>query len=169
MRTISIIVLLASWLAISASASPGLHTKAPGFSLPDRTGTMVSLAAVVGPQRKSGAQGAVLNFFASWCVACRRELPILDSLAGEWRAKGVTVFLIDVKEAPAAANALLGELHIGKSLVLLDRDGTVQDLYGVRFLPVTFFIDAEGIVRDVIYGGVSDARELRAGVDKILP
>lgn len=51
---------------------------------------------------------------------------------------------------------------MNKPIVVSDSSGEVGEKYGVRFLPVTFFIGADGTVKHIIYGEITDAKELRA-------
>jgi len=57
---------------------------------------------------------------------------------------------------------------VDKPVVLTDPSGKTGEQYGVRFLPVTYFIGADGRVKDVIYGEISGQKELRNSVQKLL-
>jgi cytochrome c biogenesis protein CcmG/thiol:disulfide interchange protein DsbE len=150
----------------SASAALKPNDPAPVFSLKDRDGKDFNLSDVVGTGReKSG--GVILSFFASWCVPCRNELPILNSLVDEMKAKGVKIVIIGFLEDFDTIRELLGELKVSKPLVLSDQHGTVAEKYGVRFLPVTFFIGSDGKIKDVIFGGISGEKELRERAGKL--
>jgi hypothetical protein len=62
---------------------------------------------------------------------------------------------------------LLTELKVNKPVVLSDDHGAVGEKYGVRFLPVTFFIGSDGRIKDVIYGEISGEKELREKAGKL--
>jgi peroxiredoxin len=145
-----------------------LNDPAPGFSLKDSKGNIFSLTDVVGTRKKEKTNGVVLSFFASWCAACRTELPLINSLSDELKDKGIKVVLVGFKEDFGRISALLTDLKVNKPIVLSDHDGEVGEKYGVRFLPVTYFIGADGTVKHIIYGEITDARELREGVGKLL-
>jgi hypothetical protein len=92
----------------------------------------------------------------------------MNALVGELRSKGVTVVLIDVKENLDTIKALLKELQVDQPIVLSDADGKTGEKYQLRFLPTTFFIGADGKLKDVIFGGIENASQLRAGAEKLL-
>jgi thiol-disulfide isomerase/thioredoxin len=159
-----LIMLLAS--SSFAALKPG--DAAPIFSLRDSEGKDFYLNDEVGAAKKGNSKGVILSFFASWCVPCRQELPIIDALADELTAKGVRVVIVGFKEDFDRINELLKELKITKPLVLCDRYGKVGEKYSVRFLPTTFFIGADGKIKDVIFGGIKDAAELKASAGKLM-
>jgi cytochrome c biogenesis protein CcmG, thiol:disulfide interchange protein DsbE len=112
---------------------------APDFDLP------ALLADLPGAARQDlGGKPVLVNFFASWCVPCRVEHPLLMELSHD---AGVTIIGIAYKDQPEAATALLRELgnpydRIGQDL----RGGAAID-FGVYGVPETFLIDAGGIIR----------------------
>jgi hypothetical protein len=87
---------------------------------------------------------------------------------GELRSKEITVVLINVKENLDTIKALLKELQVDQPVVLRDADGKTGKQYELRFLPTTFFVGADGKLKDVIYGGIRKESELRAGAEKLL-
>jgi thiol-disulfide isomerase/thioredoxin len=120
--------------------------RAPNFRLDDLDGTSHALDAAV-PE----ANGAVvLNFFATWCVSCRDEMPVLDAA----HAAGVTVLGIDLREDAPRVRALADETGI-RYPVLLDTDGSVTRAYGATGLPTNVILAADGVVHQVIVGPVT--------------
>ncbi|TAM11172.1 MAG: DsbE family thiol:disulfide interchange protein [Nevskiaceae bacterium] len=87
---------------------------------------------------------AVINFFASWCVACRDEHPFLMQLA---HGDQVSIIGIDYKDTPQAARRLLGEHGDPYHLILEDPEGAMGLNWGVYGIPETYLVDAHGIVR----------------------
>jgi thiol-disulfide isomerase/thioredoxin len=168
MRKIVIIISLLSSFTFPAFAALKPGDIAPIFSLRDSGEKEFNLSDDVGTAKKENGKGVILSFFASWCVPCRQELPIIDAMTDEFIAKGVTVVIIGFKEDFDQINGLLKELKITKPFVLCDRYGKVGEKYGVRFLPTTFFIGADGKIKDVIFGGIKDAAELRASAGKLM-
>ena len=79
----------------------------------------------------------------------------------ELKGKGIKVVIVDVKEDFNTIDSFLAELKVDKPIVLSDRHGKIAELYGVRFLPVTFFIGADGKVKHIIFGEIIDAKEVR--------
>ncbi|MDH5286789.1 MAG: DsbE family thiol:disulfide interchange protein [Betaproteobacteria bacterium] len=86
----------------------------------------------------------LLNVWASWCVACREEHPLLVELA---RAKIVPIVGLDYKDDPAAGIQWLRQHGDPYDLSVVDRDGAVGIDYGVYGVPETFLIDKAGVIR----------------------
>ena len=97
-------------------------------------------------------QAVVLNFWATWCVPCRQEMPQLQAVHAEYVDSGVlTVVGVNLQESPSAVTDFGEELSLTFPLAL-DRDGEVVRRYGLIGLPGTFFIDAEGVLRARVIG-----------------
>jgi cytochrome c biogenesis protein CcmG/thiol:disulfide interchange protein DsbE len=86
----------------------------------------------------------LLNVWASWCVACREEHPLLVELA---KAKIVPIVGLDYKDEPAAGIQWLRQHGDPYDLSVMDRDGRVGIDYGVYGVPETFLIDKAGVIR----------------------
>jgi cytochrome c biogenesis protein CcmG/thiol:disulfide interchange protein DsbE len=86
----------------------------------------------------------LLNVWASWCVACREEHPVLVEIA---RQKVVPIVGLNYKDAPEDAKAWLKQFGDPYLLSVVDRDGRVGLDYGVYGVPETFLIDAHGVIR----------------------
>ena len=155
--------------ATTAFAALKTNDAAPIFSLRDVEGKDFNLSDYVGAARKESGNGIILSFFASWCVACRNELPLINSLVDELKGKGIKVVIVDVKEDFDTIDSFLTGLKVDKPIVLSDLHGKIAELYGVRFLPVTFFIGADGKVKHIIFGEIDDAKEVRKSAGKLLP
>ena len=169
MKKIVIAVFLFFLLASPALAALKLNDSAPTFSLPDSEGNNFYLSDTLGVKKKrETVKGIIISFFATWCIPCRSELPLINALTENLNRSGIKVVLVNVKEDFKTVNALLTELKVDKPIVLSDRNGTISEKYQVRFLPTTFFIDADGKIRDVIYGGIHGEKELRESVQKLL-
>ncbi len=132
-------------LGITAGAAkPTLGEPAPDFVLErPGTGERVSLSDFRG-------QPVVLNFWATWCVPCRTEMPDLQDAYDE---DGVVVLAVNWQESEGVVQDFLDEFGLDFP-VALDREGGVREHYGVVGLPATFFIDAEGILRARNFGPV---------------
>ena len=83
----------------------------------------------------------LVNFWASWCVPCRAEHPVLEKLAGE----GVAIYGINYKDKPADALGLLSELGNPYAKVGAD-SGPMALNWGVYGVPETYVIDSKGVV-----------------------
>jgi peroxiredoxin len=85
----------------------------------------------------------ILNFWASWCLECRPEMPGLERLQREFSSLGLAVIGVNAREDKEAARRYAKELGLTFPLVL-DRNGTIGTLYGVVGLPTTFAIGRDG-------------------------
>ena len=86
-------------------------------------------------------QVSLVNVWASWCVPCRVEMPLLNELAAQGE---VPIFGINFKDRPEEALGFLDELGDPYTRIGADRNGRVSIDWGVYGLPETFVIDAEG-------------------------
>ncbi|MDU9389237.1 DsbE family thiol:disulfide interchange protein [Pseudomonas japonica] len=94
---------------------------------------------------------ALVNVWATWCVSCKVEHPVLNKLAQQ----GVVIYGINYKDVNADALKWLAEFHNPYLLDIRDEQGSLGLDLGVYGAPETFFIDAKGIIRDK-YVGVID-------------
>lgn len=85
----------------------------------------------------------VVNVFASWCIPCRDEHPLLETLKAK---TGVRLFGINHSDAPENARAFLAELGNPYDAVGADRDRRVSIDWGVYGVPETFLVDADGVI-----------------------
>jgi cytochrome c biogenesis protein CcmG/thiol:disulfide interchange protein DsbE len=128
--------------------SPLINKPAPQFSLaqlaqPDRP---------FGPDDMKG-QVWLLNVWASWCVACRQEHPLLVELA---KRKAVPIIGLNYKDKPDAATGWLAQFGNPYDLSVKDRDGRVGIDYGVYGVPETFLIDKAGVIRFKQIGPITE-------------
>ena len=122
--------------AVGGLAQPSKSGQGPAadFSLQALDGRRVSLADYRG-------QPVLINFWATYCAPCRREMPLLQRMAAQHPR--LVVLLIDERDSQPSASAFLSELQI-TSTVLFDGAGKVGDAYGISGLPTTFFIRPDG-------------------------
>jgi cytochrome c biogenesis protein CcmG/thiol:disulfide interchange protein DsbE len=86
----------------------------------------------------------LLNVWASWCVSCREEHPLLVELS---KAKLLPIIGLNYKDEPAAGMKWLRQNGDPYDLSVVDRDGSVGIDYGVYGVPETFLIDKSGTIR----------------------
>ena len=91
----------------------------------------------------------LINFFASWCVPCRIEHPLLMRLAEQ---NHVPLYGIDYKDQPADAQKLLAQFGDPYRAVGMDRDGRVGLDFGVYGVPETYVLDSTGHIRKRFVG-----------------
>lgn len=168
MKKIVVFALFMLLFAQSSFAALKINDRAPDFTLRDRQNKQVSLADLIHSGGKGNEKGLVLGFFASWCLPCRNELPLVNSLVPELNGKGIRVAVVGVRENFTTIETLLKELNVDKPVVLSDQTGRTSEQYQVRFLPVTFFIGSDGLIKDMIFGEIEDASEVRKSVEKLV-
>ena len=108
----------------------------------------------------------VLNFWASWCGPCRQEAPIFERLSREYGERGVLFVGVNIQDATADAEAYLREYDITYPNGI-DANGGISIDYGVIGIPVTFFIDRDGIVQRR-WAGVMRETQLRQWIDQLV-
>ncbi|MDX2471334.1 MAG: TlpA disulfide reductase family protein [SAR324 cluster bacterium] len=97
----------------------------------------------------------IVNFWASWCVACRQEAHIIEAAHQRWTPKGAVFIGIAINDERAASLGFIAKY--GKSYLLAPDDltGNISLNYGVTAVPETFFVDPEGIIRHKVLGAVN--------------
>jgi thiol-disulfide isomerase/thioredoxin len=118
-------------------------SKAPTFYLPGLDGSKFFLSSHIAPK---GHTIVMVDFFATWCVPCRRELPFLVDLAERHAADSVLFVMIDVGEGLDTVQAWVSS-NTWQRPMLLDRFKAVSGKYGVKALPSLFIIDRNGVLR----------------------
>ena len=96
-------------------------------------------------------QVVLLNFWATWCVPCRAEMPEIESTYQSYRERGFQVLAVNVQESETQIKPFLNELNLTFP-ALLDRDASIARLYRARALPSSFLIDRQGVVQYVRVG-----------------
>ena len=136
---------------------------APALVVPQVGGGTIDLANLKG-------QPVWVNFMGTYCPPCIDEFPLMNGFAARYAANGLVVLAIDVKEDEGKVAAFAESL--GSTFPLgLDSDGSAQQRWDAIALPVHFWIDKDGIIRDGALGGIGPdimARGLRTimpGVD----
>lgn len=148
--------------APSASGRSLFHVgePAPPLVVPQVGGGTIDLAALRG-------KPVWVNFMATWCPPCQDEFPLMNGFAARYAKDGLVVLAIDVREEEGVVASFAQRL--GAIFPLgLDLDGRAAQTWGAIALPVHFWIDADGIVRDGSLGGIGPDI-MASGLRKILP
>ncbi len=134
-------VFLALGLSLKPSEipSPFINKLAPVFSAPK----------LDSPEQKltpADLKGKVwlFNVWASWCVSCRAEHPVLNQLAGQ---RAAVIVGLNYKDEPNDAKNWLDTLGNPYNVSIMDQDGRIGIDYGVYGVPETFVIDKKGLIR----------------------
>ncbi|WP_095110656.1 DsbE family thiol:disulfide interchange protein [Pseudomonas sp. Irchel 3E20] len=138
----------------------------PAFNLPNVQGDRQLTEADL------KGKPALVNVWATWCISCRVEHPVLNKLAEQ----GVVIYGVNYKDVNADALKWLKEFHNPYQLDIRDEDGNLGLNLGVYGAPETFFIDAKGIIRDKFVGVIDEviwreqlAAKYQALVDEAKP
>lgn len=166
------LVIAAAWIWLSR-APAGETTQglipaaqkgflAPDFALETAEGEIIQLSDLRG-------RPVVLNVWASWCPPCREEMPALERVHQAYQEQGALVLGVNSTVQDDRQKALDFAAEQGLTFpILFDSTGEVTKLYGVRALPTTYFIDARGIIQEVIAGGPMAEALLRIRVEQLL-
>ncbi len=133
--------------AISPSIAPAKDDPAPDFTLADVSGQAVQLSTLHG-------KVVVLNFWATWCGPCVREMPMFQDAQDRYTDR-LVVLGVNSEEKSSLVAEFIQNLGIHYQ-ILVDEFGAVSDLYQVLALPSTIFIDEQGIIRRQHTGVMSE-------------
>ena len=138
---LALVIVLAAGLTLDPREvpSPFLGKPAPAFTLPQ----LSDPAKTLSPEDLKG-QIYLLNVWASWCVSCRQEHPVLLALA---KRRVVALYGLNYKDERDDAEAWLGRFVNPYTASAFDADGRAGIDWGVYGVPETFVVDREGIIR----------------------
>ena len=139
--------------------SPLVGKPAPDIDLLDLDGRAVSLADYRG-------RPVIVNFWASWCVPCKKEFPLFVGVRAGHAADGLEILGIVHDDDAGSARAFASE-HGGSWPMLMDPDDVAWTAYAGVGLPTTFYVDRQGVVQAVSYGPPASG-SLEALIAKIL-
>jgi cytochrome c biogenesis protein CcmG/thiol:disulfide interchange protein DsbE len=154
--------LASSSSPVSGSPDTAFHVgqPAPPLVVPQVGGGTVNLGALRG-------KPVWVNFMQTTCPPCVDEFPLMSGFAARYADEGLIVLAIDIREdegvVAAFAQSLNANFPIG-----LDADGAAQRAWGAYGLPVHYWIDADGVVRDGALGGIGPDIMAR-GLRRIMP
>ena len=143
--------LFASRLGINPDRIPSalIGKPVPTFSLPPVPGRGLGLS-----NGDLYGEVSLVNIFASWCVACREEHPLLMRLSGE---NIVPIHGIDYKDEPGDGARWLGAMGDPYTRTGVDRDGRVGIEWGVYGVPETFVVGSDGVIAYKQIGPLTEA------------
>jgi thiol-disulfide isomerase/thioredoxin len=146
----------------ASSATENFHVgqAAPALVVPQVGGGTIDLASMRG-------QAVWVNFMQTNCPPCQDEFPLMNGFAARYADQGLVIVAIDIEEEEGDVAAFADSL--GATFPLgLDENGAAQQAWGAYGLPVHYWVDREGIVRDGALGGIG-ADVMARGVQSILP
>jgi peroxiredoxin len=167
-----VLILGLVWIFVSADRT-GISTAgqvpapqqgflAPDFELQTTDGATVKLSDLRG-------QAVLVNLWATWCPPCRAEMPAMEKVYNEYKDQGFVVLAVNMTYQDTFADIAPFIDEYGLTFpILLDENASVGPAYQLRSLPSSFFIDREGIIREVVIGGPMAEALLRTRVEEIL-
>lgn len=143
-RKLTLVIAIVLFAISSQVRALNLGQLAPDFTLKNTQGKNLSLAEQRG-------QIMVLNFWASWCAPCRKEMPVLQTFHNKYKALGVTVWGINVEQENQARQDFLADLNLSFP-IFFDAHNKVSASYQVQAMPTTVIVGRSGHVRHVFRG-----------------
>jgi len=138
------LALACAGAAGGAELRPWTGAQPPPFALEDLAGRTHRLADYRG-------QVVLVNFWATWCVPCRDEMPSIERLRAALAGRPFAVLAVNLAEPVSRIRKFLAATPLGFA-VLLDRDTAVAKAWRARVLPATYLVGRDGVVRQVHYG-----------------
>lgn len=135
--------------------------QAPDFVLTDMNGEKHRLSDYEG-------KGVLLNFWATWCKPCEREMPYMDTQYQKTKDEGIQVLAVNIGESDVVVNEFI-KRHKLSFPVLNDKNQEVLTAYGVDPLPITFLINKEGQVVKIHTGEILNEDVVIEMVKEIKP
>ncbi len=123
---------------------PSEPKPAQDFTLKDLSGNDIKLSSLKG-------KAVIINFWATWCYPCREEIPDLQKSYDENKDKGLVILGVNIKENESKVSKFAKDYKMIYP-ILLDIDGTISDSYRVFGIPMSFFIDRNGLIKDSFIG-----------------
>lgn len=162
---VAAVFVIALNLVSQQGARPVPGSPAPDFDITLYDGYTAGLPENI---KLSDLRGkvVVMNFWASWCVECRKEADALEAIHQKYKDRGVVMLGVDYLDTEPPALAYLKEFGITYANGL-DVQQRIAKAYRITGVPETFFIDEEGIVREVLIQPLTEA-QLSASIDRLL-
>ncbi|MFE3974193.1 MULTISPECIES: thiol-disulfide oxidoreductase ResA [unclassified Peribacillus] len=133
---------------------------APNFVLTDMEGKEHKLSEYKG-------KGVFLNFWGTYCKPCEYEMPYMENQYKNFKDQGVEILAVNVGESDYAVNNFITK-HNLTFPVMIDKGREVENAYRVDILPVTFLVDKEGKVVDIITGALTE-ESIQKHMERIKP
>lgn len=146
-------------LGAASGETLAIGKPAPDFTLMSLDGQSLRPADLRG-------KVVLINFWASWCAPCRKEMPLLVQAAEQFRERGFEMVAINIQEDRSRVVRFADEFGM-RFPVLLDVAGDVTQQYRVQGLPTSYLIDREGIVRERKIGEYREA-DLTTAIERML-
>jgi len=150
---------------LAPPSTPILGTRvgnlAPNFQLDNLEGQTISLNDL-------RDKPVIVNFWATRCSPCVNEMPYIQQVYDEWSGRGLMMLAINRGESSSKVEKFL-QSHNLSLPVLLDTNRDVALRYNIWAIPSTFFIDKDGIIKDIKIGAFPSKEEVEKSLSKIMP
>jgi len=149
------------------SSNTGIPAPQVGFSAPEivlqnSDGEEVMLSELRG-------QVVMVNFWASWCGPCTKEMPSMQSVYDEYHNLGFEILAVNTTYQDRISDAdIFIEVNQLDFPILFDLTGEVSNDYNLYSTPMSFFIDKEGVIRNIIPGGPISKASLINNIETLL-
>jgi peroxiredoxin len=162
-KVLLLALLLAAGLVQAKDLKPYDGAPLPDFTLNDMQGTPHTLSKYKG-------NVVMLNFWATYCGPCIKEMPSMQRLSEKMAGKPFTILAVDMAEEAADIEAFFSKHQIKVDFpLLLDPDGEVLEQWMISAVPTTFILDRSGTIRYALYGGLEwDNDEVIATLDSLM-
>ena len=157
---LSTLIVVAIFLLGCGNPCPELGKSAPDFTLKSTEDKTVTLSGLKG-------KVVVINFWATWCGPCQFETPFFQAAHLERKDKGVVILGIDVKENAATVRNFVNSKNVTFTILLDEEAQVVQNYCLPSALPITYFVNGEGILKARKVGAFQNQAELMKMLDSI--
>jgi peroxiredoxin len=144
-----------------STVEPTIGSLAPEFSLQTVDGQSVQLSALRG-------KNVLISYWVTWCIPCMEELPVLNRIYQEFQSENLVILSVNgiQQDEMDKVMATISEQGISMPIVL-DQGDALWNTYWVRFLPTSFFIDEDGVIRHIQLGSLSE-ENLRIKIEQLI-
>ena len=159
-RLLGLLIVIALTLLVLRNQKPGLENSqpetnefksqegylAPRFTLRNLKGNLEGLDDHLG-------KVIIVNFWATWCTPCVKEMPSFENLYLRFRSKGLTILAVSLDKSSSSKVQEFADKYKLSFPVLLDTDGVAEKLYPSFTIPFTYVVDKQGRVVARVDGG----------------
>ena len=151
------------WCAAASAQLPSWSGgPTPSLRLPDLEGKEHALEAYRG-------RVVLVNFWATWCVPCKEEMPSIERLRSSMQGRPFAVLAVNLAEPDSRVQRFLRDVPLGFP-ILMDRDTSASRAWKARLLPATFIVGPDGRIRYSYIGELDWSREpIRRQIAELLP
>lgn len=132
----SVFVAAALFISVLSFSQPNVGDKAKEITLPDAKGKNINLSSLKG-------KVVLVDFWASWCVPCRKKVPTIKKTYAKYKPKGFEIYGISLDDDATSWKQAIKEDRI-TWLHVNDAKGDVAGLWNVNYIPNTFLLDKTG-------------------------